>query len=276
MSIERVRSWYWSLTKFETILALLIVAVSTLLLFRLPENTYYKGIYFNDTFQDCLIALVGLTCVLLVRPPTITYFGWPRIKWLGAVALTFAVLWSALEIWVGYDIKQPMRVKIAGVISLLAIGLAEEMISRVLIFGTLLRFGTRFAVLTSSLIFGLMHINVYLPDWSTWDAYWHVMSATGFGLCVCALFMVTKSYWVVVIFHAIADWSIIFDTAEPASDSYSPGIFEGLWWGIDDFLSPECVMGVVILLILRGKWPKWLIRVAIKWKLVEQAESINK
>lgn len=276
MSIERVRTWYWSLTKFETMLALLIVTVSTLLLFRLPAITYYKGIYFNDTFQDCLIALVGLICVLLVRPPTITYFGWPRIKALSIFAISFALLCCALEIWLGYDIKQPLRVKIAAVISLLSIGLAEEMISRVLIFGSLLRFGTRFAVLTSSLIFGLMHLNVYLPDWSSWDAYWHVMSATGFGLSVCALLMATKSYWVVVIFHAIADWSIIFDTAEPANDSYSPGIFEGLWWGIDNFLSPECGVGVLILLVLRGKWPKWLIRVAIKWKLVEQAESMNK
>ncbi len=276
MSIERVRSWYWSLGKFDSLVVLLIITVSSLLLFRLPEITYFKGIYFNETLQDSLIAIVGLICVLVVKPPTISYFGWPRLKWLGGFAFALAAIWCVYEISGGYDIKQPLRVKIAGVITLLSIGLAEEMISRVLIFGTLLRFGTRFAVLVSSLLFGLMHINVYLPDWSAWDAYWHVMSASGFGIFVCALFIATRSYWVVVIFHALADWTVVFDKLNTyGGEDYSPGILEGLSWGVEDFFSPLCWMGLMILFFLRGKWPNWAIRLAIKWKLVEQAEEFT-
>ena len=271
MTVERIRSWFWSLGKFDTIVALLIVTISGLLLFRLPLVKHFKGIYFNETLQDCLIALLGLICVLIVKPPTIKYFGWPRLKWIGGFAFAIAVAWVVFEIDGGYDIKQPLRVKIAAVISLLSIGLAEEMISRVLIFGTLLRFGTRFAVLVSSLIFGLMHINVYLPDWSTWDAYWHVMMATGFGIFVCALFMATRSYWVVVVFHALADWTVIFDKKNTYTGAdYSPGILEGLRWGIEDLFGLLCWSGLIILFLLRGKWPKWSIRLAIKWKLVEQ------
>ena len=70
-----------------------ILSISALLLFRIPEITYYKGIYFNETLQDCLIAIVGLICVLIVKPPTISYFGWPRLKWLGGFAFALAAIW---------------------------------------------------------------------------------------------------------------------------------------------------------------------------------------
>lgn len=180
----------------------------------------------------------------------------------------------ALEISSGYIIHQPLRVKIAGVISLLSIGLGEEMISRVLIFGTLQRFGTRFAVLTSTAIFGLMHINVYLPDWDIWSAYWHVMTAAGFGLFICALFIATRSYWLVVIFHGLSDWTVVFDKLNTyTGDEYSPGIIEGLWWGVENFALNFGLFGFAMLLILRGRWPewfkRWFIRLAVKWKLVE-------
>ena len=190
--------------------------------------------------------------------------------------MIIAIAVVALEISIGYDIKQPLRVKIAGVITLLSIGWAEEMIARVVIFGSLLGFGTRFAVVTSSVIFGLMHINVYLPDWDGWSAYWHVMMATGFGLFICALFIATRSYWVVVVVHALSDWTVVFDKKNTVTvDDYSPGIIEGLWWGVEDFTIRYGFLGLCLLYILRGRWPNWAIRLAIKWKLVEQAEEFT-
>ena len=274
MSIERIRGWYWSLGKFDAIVSLLIITVASLLLFRIPNFTHFKGIYFNETLQYSLIAIVGLICVVVLKPPTITYFRWPKVSWMSGFFIVIALAFAAFDMSMGYDIKQPLRVKIAGVITLLSIGLAEEMISRVLVFGTLQRFGTRFAVLASSILFGLMHINVYLPDWSTWDAYWHVMMATGFGLLTCAIFIATRSYWVVVIFHALSDWTVVFDKLNnQGSDDYSPGILEGLWWGVESFAIEYGIVGLILLFLLRGKWPRWAIWLAIKWKLVEQAES---
>jgi membrane protease YdiL (CAAX protease family) len=274
MKLERVRSWYWSLGKFDSIVALLIVTVSTLLFFRLPMITYFRGIYFNETFQYLLIALVGLIVVLVIRPPTIHYFGLPRFRWLGGVIVVLAIALVALEMTNGYMIKQPLRVKVAGVITILAIGLGEEMISRVLIFGSLLHFGTRFAVITSSVFFGLMHINVYLPEWSSWDAYWHVMMATGFGLFTCALFIATRSYWIVVIFHGLADWTVVFDKLNTyGGEEYSPGILEGLRWGVEDFAIQYGLLGLILLCVLRGRWPKWILWLAVKSKLVEQATN---
>ena len=259
MRLERIRTWFWSLGKFDTIVALLIITVSTLLIFRLPNFNYFKGIYFNESLQYLIIAVVGLICVLILKPPTIKYFGWPKVSRISFIYIGIAIAFAAFDMSAGYDIKQPLRVKIAGVISLLAIGLAEEMINRVLIFGALQRFGTTFAVITSSVIFGLMHINVYLPEWSTWDAYWHVMMTTGFGLFVSAIFIATRSYWVIVIFHALSDWTVVFDKLNNyGSEDYSPGILEGLRWGIENFAFEYGLVGLILLYIVRGRRPKWI------------------
>jgi membrane protease YdiL (CAAX protease family) len=276
MSIERIRTWYWGLNKFDSVVLMLIIAISGLLLFRIPEVGYFKGIYFNETLQYCLVALVAFICVAILRPPTFNSFGWPKISWRSGFFIAIAIGIAIFDMSGGYNIQQPLRVKIAGVITLFSIGLAEELMSRVLIFGALQRFGTRFAVLASSVIFGLMHINVYLPEWSTWDVYWHVMMATGFGLLACAIFIATRSYWVVVIFHALSDWTVVFDKKNTfGGEDYSPGILEGLWWGIENFAIEYGLLGLVLLYILRGRWPKWVLRLAIKWKLIEQAEVVT-
>jgi hypothetical protein len=58
-------------------------------------------------------------------------------------------------------------------------------------------------------------------------------------------------------------------------EDYSPGILEGLWWGVEDFFINLGFIGLFCLWILRGRWPKWAIRLAIRWKLVEQAEALS-
>jgi len=276
MSIERIRSWFYGLTKVETLMVMAILTISALLLFRIPEFTHYKGIYFNESFQYLLVTIFGLICVLILRPPTISYFGWPRLKWMGALTFVIAGVWVGVLISDGFIIHQPLRVKIAGIISILAIGFGEEMMARVLIFGSLQRFGMRFAVIASSVIFGLTHLNVYLPDWDAWSAYRHVLSTTGFALFTCALFIATRSYWVVAIFHGLVDWGVVFEAKNTVGgEDYSPGILEGLSWGVEDFFLNLGLVGLFCLWILRGRWPKWAIRLAIRWKLVEQAEALS-
>ena len=272
----RIRSWFYGLTKVETLMLMAILSISALLLFRIPEITHYKGIYFNESFQYFLVTIFGLICVLILRPPTISYFGWPRLKWMGAFTFVIAAIWAGSAMSDGFVINQPLRVKIAGIIFILAIGFGEEMVDRVFIFGSLQRFGTRFAVIASSVIFGLTHINVYLPDWDGWSAYRHVLSATGFALFACALFIATRSYWIVAIFHALVDWGVVCEKMNSTGgEDYSPGILEGLWWGVEDFFINLGFIGLFCLWILRGRWPKWSLRLAIKWKLVEQAEGID-
>ena len=276
MKVERVRNWSWSLGKFDSIVLMVILSISLLLFFRLPEFKHFRGIYFNETFQYALIAIVGIILLAVLRPPTLAYFGFPRLKGSALLAIAIASGYAALAITGGYNIQQPLRFKIAGVVYLLAIGFSEELIDRVLIFGFLRRFGLRFAVITSSIIFGLTHLNVYLPNWDLSEAIYHVMSATGFGLLACGIFLATRSFWVVGIFHALADWSVVFEgKVSTTGEDYSPSIAESLRWGAEAFFLEYGLMGLILLYVVRGKWPRWLIRLAIRWKLVEQAEALT-
>lgn len=271
MRLERVRSWFWSLNKFDSVVALLIVSIVLLLFFRLPVYKHFRGIHFNGTMQYLIITGIGIALVIALGVPTNSYFGKPHLRGVGLLALVIAGASIALTVSSGYMIHQPLRFKIAGIIFLLAIGFSEEFIDRILIFGSLRRFGLRFGVIVSSLIFGLTHLNVYLPNWDTSEAIYHVCSATGFGLLACGILLATRSYWIVAIFHGLSDWTIIFDgkTNLTEGPDYSPSVLESIRWGFESFFLEYGLMGLFLLYCVRGKWPKWVIRLAVKWKLVE-------
>jgi hypothetical protein len=102
------------------------------------------------------------------------------------------------------------------------------------------------------------------------------MSTFGFGIFACALFMATRSYWIVAVFHALSDWTVVFDREYRGEDTtYVSPIWENLGSGVMGFITSFGPIGLGFLWIMRGRWPKWAIRLAIKWKLVEQAEAIK-
>jgi hypothetical protein len=83
--------------------------------------------------------------------------------------------------------------------------------------------------------------------------------------------IVTRSIWLGVIFHALIDWSIVFDKyipPDPNEVQWEPSMWEGL-------TSPLFNMVIFLLLagllfkIEKGTVPRWVKRLAIKWKLVE-------
>jgi hypothetical protein len=93
---------------------------------------------------------------------------------------------------------------------------------------------------------------------------------------MCAILIATRSYWLVLVFHALSDWTVVFDKKNTfGGEDYSPGILEGLWWGVSDFMIRGGILGLFFLWLMRGRWPKWVLRLAIRWKLVEQAEEIT-
>lgn len=256
MWITRARGWYQSLNKFDSVVFMTIISILELLMYRLPTVEYFHGIFFEEVFQYLYISGLALVVLVVLQPPTISTFGWPSISWKSLLALLFAVppLW--LNMVDGWVIHQPDRVKVAGIAFLLSIGITEELVSRALIFGTFQRFGMRFAVITSAFMFGLTHLNLYIHNWSYWRAFGHVMNATSFGLFVCALYIATKSFWVIAIFHALCDWGVVFDqvyggTSTPVS------FYEGLQYGLIDFIFPYGFSALVLLYILRGRWPRW-------------------
>jgi hypothetical protein len=122
-----------------------------------------------------------------------------------------------------------------------------------------------------------MHINRYWgSDWDPWLAYWHVVETFGFAVFACALMILTRSIWLVVIFHGLIDWSIVFDEYTPPDPNevqWEPSMWQGL-------TSPLFNLGIFLFLawllfkIEKGTVPRWVKRLAIKWKLVEPELSI--
>ena len=103
------------------------------------------------------------------------------------------------------------------------------------------------------------------------------MNTFSFGVFACALMIVTRSIWVAVIFHALCDWSIVFDKAivdTGDEGKWQPGLWEGLSAPLFN-VSLFCGLALVLLWIDRGSVPAWMYRLALKWKLVKPGYGLT-
>ena len=97
------------------------------------------------------------------------------------------------------------------------------------------------------------------------------MNTFSFGVFTYALMIATRSIWSAVIFHALCDWSIVFDKG-PADTGdegkWQPGLWEGLSAPlVEAFIF--CGLAMVLLWIDRSAVPAWMHRWALSWKLVK-------
>lgn len=239
----------------------LILAGVSLLFFYIPILPVDGDLPFNQILQYCLITIFAFSIAKFFKVPTLQYLNWPVQRWQ-----TYFGIGMSLTLIFGLSVqdedqKLAATPLITGILYIFVIGLGEEFVDRLLVLGLLLRFGTKFAVVVSSFIFGLSHLNVYVYDWGTWDAITHVFSAFGVGLFLAALMVVTKSIWVSIIVHAMIDWSVIFETIDTETlEPYSPGILEGISWCLFDFTFPYGFCAYLLYLAHRGKWPKPILR----------------
>jgi membrane protease YdiL (CAAX protease family) len=174
---------------------------------------------------------------------------------------------------------KPWDYAILGVIFLLGIGISEEIFSRGLVFGMLRKYGERKAIIFSSVIFGLMHINVYVGErWDLWDAYSHVISAGAWGFLACTVMIATRSIWFVAIFHALIDWSIVFEIEDTTTDDLEPlpvfSLFDNLTLPLWELFF-HVPLGLLILRVNRGGWPRWIEKLAIRLKLVVPESAVS-
>jgi len=263
MGMRSVRMW-------TSLVGLSVMALMILRYF--PGNWLNDDYHLNAIVGYLVVALFFYTSVYILGLPTLQYFGFPkfRIKALFAVVIAFSLPISQI---VEQGLQYSSWLDLAsGVVFLLVLGFGEEMLSRGFTYGVLLKFGRFRAILFSSLIFGLLHINVYFPDALGWDTYYHVFSTFGFGMIMCALMIVTRSIWIPVVYHAMIDWHIPFN--KPLKSTGEDTFSYSLW---DNLTGPlfSLVFDVGIVLILIGidrarmpRMPKWFWRLAIRWKLV--------
>ena len=254
--------------------AFLIVLISR----AIPESIIDNTHNLNSLIGYIVIGTIFMVLSLFKGLHTLDYFRWPRVSWKSVVAILIAATFIHQR-YVSHDFEIPrLSVAILGVLYLLSVGYGEEMFSRVFNFGVLEKYGRRKAIFYSSLLFAALHLNLYIgSDWDPWLAYWHLMSTFSFGVFFCALLIVTRSIWLVVIFHALMDISVVF---EKASDYVDDGknVSTDFWTG---FSSPFLDVAINVLLAMfllridRGGWPRWMVRVAIRFKLVHAEVRVD-
>ena len=245
---------------------------SLLILDFLPGPWVNEMRYADSTFGYVIMGLIFYLAIYFLGLQSLEYFRMPRIHFKTLLALLIASPFAILGIANSDNVHLKPWVAVRGIGFLLAIGFGEEMFSRGFTYGVLRRFGNVSAIFISSAFFGLLHLNLYVgSNWDTWMAYSHVMSAFGFGVFACALMIVTRSIWVAVIFHALCDWSIVFDKAFTDTGDqgkWHPGLWEGLSSPLFDvFLF--CGLAMVLLWTDRGSVPAWMHRLMLKWKLID-------
>jgi membrane protease YdiL (CAAX protease family) len=116
----------------------------------------------------------------------------------------------------------------AGFLFTFFIGLDEEIEARHLHFGILQRHGFYFGVFSSSFIFGLAHISNYFYGHQAWqDTLEQMVSAAGFGVLCCGLYLITGRLIVPIIFHGLHDMTLA------VNENVAPEVsaFNGSHWG---------------------------------------------
>ena len=122
------------------------------------------GKVFDSTGSFLIMGLFAFVVMRWLRVPTNYYWGKPVFGWKFLVALVLTVNLIVVQIRGEAFSELDTQGWIRGIIFLSAIALAEEIFSRGVIFGVLLRHGLVVAVIGSSLIFGVMHLNGYIGE----------------------------------------------------------------------------------------------------------------
>ena len=251
-----------------------LLGYTTLLIaiYRVPELWVKDDNSFtNSIITYAVVLAVFLTIIFMKGLDCLEYFSLPRFGLASLSTIAIAAMFVSPRFWSGQSEMKPIDIALPGVIYLLGIGFSEEVFSRGLIFGKLRHLGERKAMVYSSIVFGLLHLNVYVGyDWDLWFAYDHVISAAAFGFLACAIMITTRSIWVSAVFHALFDWHLVFEKVIEDSDSGTYPV-NTLW---DNLLNPwfELILylpvALLILRINRGGWPKWVQKLSRKSRMV--------
>jgi len=251
---------------------LLAYSAVVIFIFRvLPYTWISDEHYLNSIISYYIIGALFLGLIFIKGVDSLEYFRVPEFNARSITAMTVAAMVVSPQFLGGQNEMKPWSVAIPGVIFLIGIGFGEEMFARGLCFGMLRKYGQKNAIFYSSVIFGLLHLNLYTGEnWELWSAYGHVISSAIFGVIAAQVMIMTRSIWVSVILHTFANWFIVFEklVEDEETGSYPPySLFDNLVSPLWEFM----IFGPLILLLARvnrGGWPRWIERLALRFKLV--------
>jgi membrane protease YdiL (CAAX protease family) len=248
-------------------------------IYRVPELWVKGDKNFTNSIATYAVVLAVFLAIIFVQGlDCLEYFRLPRIGLASFSTIAIAAMFVSPRFWSGQSEMKPIDIALPGVIYLLGIGFSEEVFSRGLVFGKLRYLGERKAMVYSSIVFGLLHLNVYVGyGWDLWLAYDHVISAAAFGFLACAVMITTRSIWVSALFHALFDWHLVFEKAIDDSDlgEYPVSTLS------DNLLNPwfELIIYIPIALLImrlnRGGWPKWIQKLFLLCRVVFSKKRVN-
>jgi membrane protease YdiL (CAAX protease family) len=253
--------------------SLIGLSIFSLLILRYFPGDWLTHENHVNAIVGCItVGVIFYMAIHLLGLPTLAYFGRPkfRLKALFAVAFLFPIpIFQILDADLEYSSWQNL---VGGIVFLLAVGFGEEMLSRGFTYGVLVKFGQFKAIFFSSLFFGLLHINVYIPGYLGWATYSHVMSAFGFGMIMCGLMIVTRTIWTPVLFHTLMNWHIPFEKeTAPIADDQVYSLWDNVTLPFSSLVFEACIM-LLLIGLDRARMPhlpQWFWRIAVKLKLVD-------
>ena len=262
--------------KFVAFYVMFVVGLSTWIgLFALkvlPEGLLAGVAYLNASLSFGLLAVFGFALIRYFRLGTLEYFRLPQMTKSTMVAIGLVAVVTVPPIFLVDREGKSLPLGLLAILFLFFVGLGEEIFSRGFHYGFLEKYGRYLALVVSSLIFGLMHLNRYIGDsWDAWKAYGHVVAAFGFGLLACALMIATKSVWVAVIFHTLANWDLAFPKVgiSNAQEVISEDLLGRLLMPVAQLISYG-FLAIVILWVSSGRGiPQRVQRLMISLKLVD-------
>ncbi len=270
MSVARVR--FLGMRHLRITGTLLAYSAVVIFIFRvLPYSWISDEHYLNSIISYYIIGALFFGLVFIKGVDSLEYFRLPEFNARSITAMTVAAMVVAPQFLGGQNEMKPWSVAIPGVIFLIGIAFGEEMFARGLCFGILRKYGQKNAIFYSSVVFALLHLNLYTGEnWELWSAYGHVISAGIFGVIAAQVMIMTRSIWVSVILHTFANWFIVFEEVvkEEETESYLPySLFDNLVNPLWEFM----IFGPFILFLARvnrGGWPRWIERLALRFKLI--------
>lgn len=261
--------------KLADAIAIVAFSIGALLAFKLPIRIPNEEL--DSALPYLLIALSFGYFMHVYQLPTLKYFRLPELSIPSFAGMIVAIFYSYSGIASEDAISLPLIPTVTGLIYLFAIGAGEELVSRGFVFGVLRKYGAVVAVGFSSITFGLMHLNLYIgDDWSAYNAYWHCLSAAGFGLIAAIIMIVTRSILVPIVMHALNDWTVVFSApVDQGADDYV-GHFDPLWQTIQDsfdYIFFDLTSALFLLVILGlsriRRIPRFMQPLLLKFGLIE-------
>lgn len=261
--------------RLNDLVAVIGFSIGALLAFRFPAFIPNEDLH--SAFVYLLMGGAFFYFTWSYRLPSLAYFRLPEFSLPSFAGIAVATFIVYFRITSDSMITFSFWPTITGIIHIFAIGFGEELVSRGFVFGVLRKYGPTFAVIFSSLLFGLMHLNIYFgADWDPYSAYWHCLSAASFGLIAAVLMIVCRSIVIPIAMHALYDWGVAFRKPEKFEEDVERYNFDPLLQTLSDsffFIMFDLIAVAFLLAIYWIRYirrlPRFLARPAIKYGLVE-------